>query len=797
MLNKIWIPVLLMSGWLTACGSSENPSDGDSSSSTPNPNPSPGNGSSLIISEIVAKSDDGTYLAGNDWIELYNAGSEAVNLSNYALADSGSDIIALPDIGVGAGQYIVIAAVDSEDANPPSPSVPFKLGKEDSVTLYYDGQALETTAWADGDAPGGASYGLLDGVAQTTEPTPGEGNRARIVSPGNNEARGNPSGNSDLKISEVVAKSDRPSFYDESDWIEIVNTGSGPIDLADYTLGDDSNDLESLPPVTLQPGEYYVVLAGGDPPTDDSAYVTFGLGSEDSVSLFRGSEEVDYIGWADGDNKKGRSRGRIDGEEQTLYPTPGYENVSYVLFTEEEVYTVRVDIPQADWQAILADPQAEQYYPANFELNGGVIENVGFRVKGQGSLMSIQNSKRYGFKVDMNEYEDQKFMGMKKLVFNGSFSDPTMMRDVLAYKLMREAGVPAPETSYVDLWVSGEHMGLYQMIEMVDSEFVEKHFPEDEDDKGDLYKGEIGQRFTWIDDNYSSYSSGIRLKTNPETEGTPEEGAPLIELLDGINNGNDPLAHIDTDIMVKYLAALVLTGNMDSPIGATANNFYLYEERFNGTFTILPWDFNLAYGMWGDGPASTIGPIGGGFGGGFDGGGFGGGFEGGGFEGGGFGGGFEGGGFGGGAPAGEGCQVVDHVIDNPVHDTNSVRPMFDPILQTPELKAEYHSTLQNLLDTAYNPEYLESEIMRLADLIDPYVQADPTKFFTYQEWRSSLTQDMPEGSDISAGRGAGIYGPAPGLLNFIREKASSVQRQLNGEIPSSNGGGTACPPTNQ
>ncbi len=139
--------------------------------------------------------------------------------------------------------------------------------------------------------------------------------------------------------------------------------------------------------------------------------------------------------------------------------------------------------------------------------------------------------------------------------------------------------------------------------------------------------------------------------------------------------------------------------------------------------------------------------------------------------------------------------MVDHVIDNPIHDSNPARPMLDAILQDPQLKAQYHAELQRLLDSAYDPAYLEQEINRLANLIDPYVKADPTKFFTYEEWRASLTQDMPEGSDIAAGRGANTYGPAPGLLKFIQQKANNVQRQLNGELPSSNGGGTACPPT--
>lgn len=787
---------LFISGLLTACGgATSSPPDTDTPPETMppddnnlppddnnppddaspdnNPPPSGNAGDDLVLSEVVAKSDDDDFVAGNDWIELHNPGTQTITLNGFALADSNSDVIPLPDLNLEAGQYIVIAAVDSDDENPPSPSVPFKLGKEDSVTLYFDGQMLDTLAWVDGDAPGGTSYGILDNILQTLTPTPGAANEEYVIDPVNQVERGNPSNDSALKISEVVAKSDRPDFHNESDWIELVNTGDSAIDLSQYGLGDDSNDVEYLPQVTLEPGEYFIVPAGNDTDDTAAAQVSFGLGREDSVSLFHDTTEVDYVAWGRDESKNGRGFGRVDGELQLVYPTPGYDNVPYVLFTQEEVYTVRVDIPTSDWQAILADPQAEQYYPASLEFNGAVIDNVGFRIKGQGSLMFIgDDSKRYGFKVDINEYQDQKFMGMKKLVLNQSFADPSYMRDVLSYKIMREAGVPAPETSYVELWVAGEHMGLYQLVEMIDSEFVERHFPQDHETtgKGDMYKGELGQRLTWVDNNIASYSDGLRLKLNKETIGTPEEGEALLRFLDSINNGDDKLAHIHTDLMVKYLAASVLVGNMDSPIGGTANNFYLYEQRSEDRFTILPWDYNLAFGMWGDGPAVSIG--GGGFGGGFGGGGFGGGF----------------------GETNADCDVLDHVIDNPVHDTNDSRPMLDAILADPQLKQQYHEHLQTLLDTAYNPDYLEAEIMRIAELIDPYVQADPTKFFTYQEWRMSLTQDLPEGSDISNGRGAGTYGPAPGLTNFIRERADIVQRQLNGDLPSSNNGGNACPP---
>lgn len=773
----------------------------------------------IVISEVVTKSADQDYLQGNDWIELYNAGSSAVNLSDYALADNASGAVALPSVDLPAGEYVVIAAADQDDEAPPAVSVPFKLGSEDSVSLSLEGEVIDQISWIDGDIPDDGSLGVLDGTLQALTPTPGQANTAFVAPPVVDLPKGAPSNDSALVISEVVPQSDRPTFYEGEDWLELRNDGDSAVDLSSYSLADSESDKEPLPALTLEPGDTVVVIAGGTEPTDNTPYVPFKLGREDSLSIFEGEQEVRYLAWTNDNSKNGRSYGYLNGELAELYPTPNYGNVIYNVFNYDEVYRVDIDITAEDWEALLATPTAEEYYPVDFTLNGAKISNVGFRTKGQGSLNFIQNSTRYGFKVDMNEYVDQKFMGLKKLVFSQSFSDPSFMRDNLSYKLMRDAGVAAPESTYVDLWISGEHHGLYQMVEMIDTEFLEKHFPDDSEDLGDLYKGEIGQRLQWVDENIASYNAGLVLKTNEATLGTPEEGAALLSFLNEINNGTDPLSAIDVEQTIRYLAATVLLGNMDNPIGATANNFYLYEQRSKGVFSIIPWDYNLAMGMWGDGAATTI--SGGGFGGFGD-----------------FGdfdfGDFDFGDFGGGAPATETaegeetaveetaveetaeeattdpvvdepvaetpetpaaqtCMVVDHVIDNPVHDTNSARPMFDPILSDPELLQQYRQQIQELLDTVFSPAAIQAEVDRIAALIDPYVQADPTKFFTYEEWLLSLSEGLPEDSDISGGRGANTYGPAPGIIGFTSQKIQNVQAQLSGELPSSNNGGTACP----
>lgn len=374
-------------------------------------------------------------------------------------------------------------------------------------------------------------------------------------------------------------------------------------------------------------------------------------------------------------------------------------------------------------------------------------------------------------------------MGMKMLVLGNGFADPTMMRDVVSYQLFKDVGMPSPEASFVDLWVAGEHMGVYSLIEAIDGEFVEKYFPDDKanDLKGDLYKAEVLNALTWKDNNIGSYS-GLELKTNEETIGTPDEGSALLRFLDTLNNGANPLEHVDTDMMLRYFAALTLTGNTDSYPAFTANNFYLYEHRTIDAFTMLPWDFNLGLGVVGsvlEAPGVTIGD-------GFIVGNTGGG--------GGFGGGGGGGGFGGadgGTPVS--CDTVAHLIDTP-KSTTGARPLITKLLADPQLRQQYRQHIQTLIDGPFREDNIRSEILRWADLLDPYVQKDPTKFFTYTEWRHNLTNDMPSNSNRQGGRGGGFFGPATGLIRFIEDRVANVRRQLNGEIPSSNTAGTACPP---
>ncbi|MEG3766362.1 CotH kinase family protein [Alteromonas sp. 14N.309.X.WAT.G.H12] len=312
---------------LNACGSSDTTSDTTSDDTTAEDDSSEDESTTvaLVVNEIVAAAEDD----GNDWIELY-ANTDIADLSIYSVVDDDTDHEAqtLPAVALSAGEFIVIQAVDEDDIPTDSDYyVTFKLGSDDAVYLYEDATLISQLDWQDGDAEEGYSYGLYEdgtGTAQTMLPTPGSANEAlteevvvadTII---NNDAK--------LRINEIVAKDENDGY----DWIEFYATGDESVYLGDYTVADEDGELYSLPDVTIAAGEFYRVYATDDD-LDDAETVGFKLGSSDEVSLYLGSDLIDYLSWDKGEALIGYSYGRYpDGSDGTftLSPTPLASNTT-------------------------------------------------------------------------------------------------------------------------------------------------------------------------------------------------------------------------------------------------------------------------------------------------------------------------------------------------------------------------------------------------------------------------------------------------------------------------------------
>lgn len=383
------------------------------------------------------------------------------------------------------------------------------------------------------------------------------------------------------------------------------------------------------------------------------------------------------------------------------------EQIDSTVFPKNKVIDVKITIDEADFQDMLDNASAEEYKEASVNYNGMQFDHVGIRTKGNISLRSVVNSDsdRYSFKISFDEYLNQTLNGISKINLNNNYSDASYMREFLTFELAESVGLPTPGFSYVNVYVNDELWGFYLAIEQIGDSYLERHF---DNSYGALYKAEmngVGSDLTWLGNDPDSYT-GLVMKSKSSNDDV------LIDMLDELNNGTDYEKVLDVDNVLKYVALNVVASNMDSYLGMNKQNYYLYENK--GVFSVLPWDYNMAFGGLG---GSSI------------------------------------------------------LIDEPTQGALAERPLIAKLLEVDEYKERYHAILSEMLEGYIQQETFNERVAQLQDLISEHVQQDPRPFYSYEEYKQSLPtltsyvqesmdniQQQLDGTLPSAGDGSGSGG---------------------------------------
>ena len=537
----------------------------------------------------------------------------------------------------------------------------------------------------------------------------------------------------------------------------------------------------------------------------------------------------------------------------------GYETR---LFDNTRVHTV--DIVMDDWDELIANATNEEYYAASVVIDGEAYQNVGIRAKGNTSLSTVasMDSERYSFKIEFDHYDSSKsYHGLDKLCLNNLIQDSTMMKDYLTYTLMNEFGVDSPLCSYVYITVNGEDWGLYLAVEGVGDSFLERNYGSDH---GELYKpdsssigggrgngkefdgnqfekgenaasgsnqsntktdttegsdstkapdgstppempgsnqgvgmnpfekgenaasnsnqsntktdttegsdstkapdgsappempdrgkgggfgggagmGSADVKLQYIDDELDSYSN---IWNNAKTKGSEADQKRLVESLKKLSNTEKLESVVDVEEVIRYFVVHNYVCNGDSYTGTMVHNYYLYEE--DGRMSMIPWDYNLAFGTFQGGNAQS---------------------------------------------------TVNTPIDSPVSGgSGEDRPMWNWILSDESYTELYHQYFAEFLDTVD----LQSIIDNAYQLIAPYVEQDPTAFYTKEEFEQgvqtlkefcslrseSISMQLEEGEtteEMDYVDASGMTLSDMGSMNNGKGREGGGQNRMPGNLPS-------------
>lgn len=471
-----------------------------------------------------------------------------------------------------------------------------------------------------------------------------------------------------------------------------------------------------------------------------------------------------------------------------------YENK---IFDQSYVHNIDVEISEEDWADLLENPLNKTKYQVDVTIDGEKIEDVSFATKGNTSLSSVakdKDSERYSFKLNFGKFvKGQTYYGLDKLNLNNLYADATYMKDYMAYEIFRAAGAEAPLTSYVAISINGKSVGLYLAIEEIGESYVERVH----DSEGELYKPETeqlnnagdkehgerpegmeppqmpngedmpegikppqmpdenriakgegqgqngmnrpgdpgsfgenakGASLVYTDDALDSYSD---IFDNAETDVTDEDKARVVEALKGLSQGKDIEKYIDTESVLRYFVAHNFVLNGDSYTGNMLHNYYLYENQ--GRLSMLPWDYNLAFGAFmqqkgmpqdqeasgkdnankTDNSSST--------------------------------------------------SIINSAIDTPLSTGNEAdRPMWNWIANNESYLSLYHTYYDELITNYFKSGKFETEIDRVYEMLLPYVEKDTSAFYNVAAFKKGYET----------------------LKAFCTLRAESIEKQLKGEIAS-------------
>lgn len=239
--------------------------------------------------------------------------------------------------------------------------------------------------------------------------------------------------------------------------------------------------------------------------------------------------------------------------------------------------------------------------------------------------------------------------------------------------------------------------------------------PQNGGDTGGM-NGSSDVMLQYSDDSADSYPN---IFDNAKTDPDDGDKSRLINSLKNLSEQTDPENTVDVESVIRYFVVHNFTDNFDSYTGSMIHNYYLYES--DGVLSMIPWDYNLAFGAFGSSDAESL---------------------------------------------------VNFPIDTPVSSgTVESRPMLSWIFSSEEYTNLYHELFSEFISKYFDGGYLEQLISDTKELISPYVEKDPTKFCTYEQFETGVLT----------------------LSEFCSLRAKSIKGQLGGTIPSTSDGQTADP----
>lgn len=383
------------------------------------------------------------------------------------------------------------------------------------------------------------------------------------------------------------------------------------------------------------------------------------------------------------------------------------------------IQKVEIQFSQPNWDYMMDTSKygSDGYIMADWvKVNGVQIDSVGVKYKGNSSYDStyIKNPVH----IEIDNLLNQSYQGVTDIKLSNSYADPSMIREVLAYDILRNY-MHCPGSNFAQLYINGNYIGLYSNDENINKDFCSNHFYSSQNTflkcnpivlPGPTTKSNL----KYINSDSSSYFNFYELKS---TEGWND----LVALCDSATNHGSTISNtIDLDRLIWMLAFNSLLVNLDSYTGVFCQNYYLYKDN-TGHYNPVVWDLNMAFGGFpyvGSGNSSM------------------------------------------------GSLTISNMqqLNPTIHASDPYWPLINAVMNNSSAKKMYFAHMKTIAEEMFASNLYISKSAQLQALVDTAVQSDPYKFYSYTQFQNAMTTDYSVGS----------YS-VPGISNLMSARLTYLQ----------------------
>jgi len=304
----------------------------------------------------------------------------------------------------------------------------------------------------------------------------------------------------------------------------------------------------------------------------------------------------------------------VDGEELP----PSYP-VTARSISATPPMDVRVTMTAQDLSELYArDRDDDTLLPAEvrIEPDGLDLDVRGLRFRGSGS----RGYPKLGFNIRLEEdpefnFGSERRDGSDRLLLLAMWTDPTGLRDTLAFEAYRDLGQPAPRTNFAHLYINGVFEGLYNTVERIDRDalrewslnrrragmtLVRDEIKNERGRLGASNRSTFGYDLGGLHETREDQIAFLASVFDWRGEEEDQDWDALADLILWVNDtpaGDDFadgfMERFNVDNVMDFLALHAIFLDAD----ALDSDYWLYRDNDgDNLWMMIPWDKNLTFG---------------------------------------------------------------------------------------------------------------------------------------------------------------------------------------------------------